>query len=281
METTKYRYGSLEDFLIASELNVDFRFNDGWGAYFPVKGREIEATILFADISSFTRRTRDLTSTETLAFVNNFFAWMTAESLRVSHGIVDKYIGDEMMIVFSKDFGSEDPFQEAMQVAVNMLLHDAHDFAPSIGIASGHVTVGHVGTPLRFNTSVYGLPVTKAARCANYKVDSHKRNFSSSTIVIPEDEWLGRTLDEVLWTSNSSSERSADDREDTSGFETTDPIEADLKGLEKMMLRVILNRRIRILNYSLIERLQKGIQSKVQQGRYTPRFPETGDHNSQ
>ena len=73
---------------------------------FPVKGREIEATVLFADITAFTSRAGDLTPEQTLFFVNNFFAWITAEALRHRPGIVDKYIGDEMMIVFSKEFGS-------------------------------------------------------------------------------------------------------------------------------------------------------------------------------
>src|SRR5258708_37481839 len=113
----KYRFNSLEDFLISSTLTIDGQLDDGWGAMFPVKGREIEATILFADISRFSARTLDLSPAETLIFVNNFFAWITAEALRKSYGIVDKYIGDEMMIVFSKEFGSHDPFAEAVEAA--------------------------------------------------------------------------------------------------------------------------------------------------------------------
>jgi class 3 adenylate cyclase len=54
--------------------------DDGWGAQFAVKGRELEATILFADIADFSGRTADLTPTETLAYVNNFFAWISAEA---------------------------------------------------------------------------------------------------------------------------------------------------------------------------------------------------------
>lgn len=38
----------------------------------PIKGREIEATVLFADITSFSSRTADLDPAETLAFVNHF-----------------------------------------------------------------------------------------------------------------------------------------------------------------------------------------------------------------
>jgi len=73
MKFTKFPYKSLEDFLISNPLSVDGVLNDGFNALFPVKGSEIEATILFTDIANFASRTSDLTSTETLIFVNNFF----------------------------------------------------------------------------------------------------------------------------------------------------------------------------------------------------------------
>lgn len=81
-----YRHHSLEDFLTASTLSVDAQLDDGWGASFPVRGREIDATVLFADISSFSARTADLTATETLIFVNNFFAWISAEASGTPEG---------------------------------------------------------------------------------------------------------------------------------------------------------------------------------------------------
>jgi hypothetical protein len=106
--TVKYHYNSLEDFLATNPLSVDGQVDDGGGVLFPVKGREIDATILFSDISGFSRRTLDLSPTETLIFVNNFCTWISAEALQGRPGIVDKYIGDEIMIVFSKEFGSAD-----------------------------------------------------------------------------------------------------------------------------------------------------------------------------
>lgn len=55
----KYGYHSLEDFLIANLLTVDGVADDGGSARYPVKGREIEAAILFADITQFSSRTVD------------------------------------------------------------------------------------------------------------------------------------------------------------------------------------------------------------------------------
>jgi hypothetical protein len=56
----KRRYNSLEDFLATNPLTVDGQGDDGGGEAFPVKGREIEATILFSDLSGFSKRTLEL-----------------------------------------------------------------------------------------------------------------------------------------------------------------------------------------------------------------------------
>lgn len=194
MKKTKYRYKSLKDFLIFNPLSVDGQLNDGWGAVFPVKGREIEATILFADISSFSKRTLELSPTETLIFVNNFFTWITAEALRKRPGIVDKYIGDEIMVIFSREFGSKDSFVDAVQAARFMAEYDAVNFCPHMGIASGVVTVGFVGTPLKYSCSVFGFPVTLAKRCASIKPSLQGR----SSIIFPANLWTGRSFKKIF-----------------------------------------------------------------------------------
>lgn len=193
----EYRYQSLEDFLTSAPLTIDAQFDDGWGAMFPVKGREIEATVLFADITGFTARTVDLTPEETLAFVNNFFAWVSAEALGQRPGIIDKYIGDEIMIVFAKEFGSEDAFVDAVQAARWMAENDVHSFSPHIGLASGKVIVGYAGTPLKYNCSVFGGPVALAARCARVAPEPNVGPVSTS-IAFPAAEWGDRDFATVF-----------------------------------------------------------------------------------
>jgi class 3 adenylate cyclase len=182
----------LEDFLVSQPLSVDIVCDDGWGAPYPIKGRELEATILFADIASFSARTKSLSSTETLAFVNHFFCWITAEALAESHAVVDKYIGDEIMLVFAREFGSDDPFWEAVTVARRFGDHDVFNFNPHMGIASGMVTVGYVGTPLKYSCSAFGHPVALAARCASWRPQA---KISAPSIVFPAAEWTGRDFD--------------------------------------------------------------------------------------
>jgi hypothetical protein len=191
-----YRFNTLEDFLISNPLTIDGVGEDGWGATFPIKGRELEATVLFADISNFSGRTQGLSSTETLAFVNHFFAWISAEALTDTRGIVDKYIGDEIMIVFAREFGSLDPFAEAVKAARHFGEQDAFSFSPHIGIASGPVTVGYVGTPVKYNCSVFGHPVALAARCAGIRI--REKSIGGVSIVFPSSAWLGRTFAELF-----------------------------------------------------------------------------------
>ena len=102
---TKYKYNSLEDFLISHPLNVDIEADDGWGAKFPVKGIEIEATVLFADITGFSKRTLDMSPTEILIFVNNFFSWITAEAIKDTIKVLDRYGHGVGIRVYTPKYG--------------------------------------------------------------------------------------------------------------------------------------------------------------------------------
>jgi len=238
-EEVRYPYHSLEDFLIAKMLTVDAEVDDGWNARYPVKGREIEASILFADITGFSARTADLDPTETLTFVNHFFTWISAEALRGRPGIVDKYIGDEIMVVFSREFGSEDPFVDAVRTARWMGESDVFAFLPHVGIASGRVIVGYVGTPLKYSCSVYGAPVALAARCAGVKPTGE--GFVSSYMTFPAEEWGERDFDEVLQPKRY---REPDDSivETPYGWELTDATSVDFKNLGETEVRQVVRR---------------------------------------
>jgi len=96
--------------------------------------------------------------------------------------------------VFSKEFGSEDPFGEAVRVARSMGEDDFFAFVPHIGIASGQVIVGYAGTQVMYNCSVFGAPVALAARCAGIKPNVPETTDSgfpafSCVITFPDAEW--------------------------------------------------------------------------------------------
>lgn len=267
--TLERQYHSLEDFLASTMSHVDAVLDDGWGESFPVKGREIDAVVLFADVSGFSTRTVDMSPTETLVYVQNFFAWVTAEALKGRPGIVDKYIGDEVMVVFSKEFGSEDPFVDAVHAAAAMSRHDVHAYCPHMGIAGGEVVVGYAGTPMRYNVSVFGAPVALAARCAGVRppdpVDGEPHPVISSTIVFPSADWAARDLDAVLPPGTRV-------QPDWRPFELQDPRTVPMKGLGEIEVREIYNMAMHLPTQNAEDRAKASVDYLKKNNRYWPRW---------
>ena len=261
--SVEYPYHALEDFLVANMSTVDAQAPDGWGSMYPVKGREIDATVLFADMTAFSTRTADLDPTETLAFVNHFFCWITAEALRGRPGIVDKYIGDEVMIVFSREFGSDDPFADAIQTARWMGQNDVYAFLPHVGLASGQVIVGYVGTPLKYSCSVFGAPVALASRCAGIKAED-STPFSSS-ITFPDAEWGKRDLDAVF-TGVEDRKRTRAEQGDH-GWALLDPKTTSIKGLGDLDIRHIVRRAAWVPTQAPEDYAREIVQLIVKAGR--------------
>jgi len=82
-------------------------------------------------------------------------------------------------------------YPDAVDAARWIVEKDALGFNPHIGIAAGEVVVGYVGTPLKYDCSVFGNAVTLAQRCC--QVD-----HPQGSIVLPASSWAGRTLEQVL-----------------------------------------------------------------------------------
>lgn len=263
------RYHSLQDFLASNFADVDGVLDSGWGFPFPVKGREINATVLFADISGFSTRTLNMTPVETLIYVQNFFAWITAEALHGRPGIVDKYIGDEVMVVFSEEFGSQDPLADAVQAAAAMSRSDVLAYRPHIGIASGPVVVGYAGTALQYNVSVFGAPVALAARCAGVRpTDEYPR--VSSSIVVPSEDWGDRKIEEILPAEHGG--------RGPLRFVLRDAREVVMRGLGAVSVQEIHNVVTwASMDFTAEDRAREHLQLLQANNRYWPRFPSTDD----
>ncbi|MBS0546113.1 MAG: adenylate/guanylate cyclase domain-containing protein [Proteobacteria bacterium] len=256
-----YKYHSLDDYLLSKRLDVDGMLDDGWGAHFPVKAREIDAAVLFADICSFSARTKDLSPIETLIFLNNFLAWISAEALRDGTLIVDKYIGDEIMLVFSKEFGSLDPFVDALRVGRAMLDRDALGFAPRIGIAMGRVAVGYVGTPLRYNCTVLGAPVVVAKRCCGIGEEP----FSS--ITFPAELWAQHQLEEVF-PRRKRQARDGTIFEEPLNWQLGDSRVTALKNIGERQVRTLFTNLVHFSQYAPEDRARDGLTHLKREGSY-------------
>ena len=263
MKNKYHNYKSIEDFLISHPLNVDAELNDGWGAYFPVKGIELEASILFADITSFSSRTKELSPVETLIFVNNFFAWVSAEGLHESCGLIDKYIGDEMMIVFANEFGSENHFEDALRCARGMIERDVLDYCPHIGVASGEVVVGYTGTTLRYNASVFGLPVAMAARCASVKSEK----IGGGAIIFPESNWSNQDID-VLFPKRTYEMTDGTTQEQPQCWSVSPPRTVSMKNMGDTSIIELHCGLMHLTQYTTEQRARDNFKSLAERGFY-------------
>lgn len=248
-----YRYRNLADFLTSTRLSFDAEIEHGVVQDFSyaVKGREIDAAILFADISAFTSRTSSLSSAATLFLVNHFFSYISLAALRHSTGIVDKYIGDEIMVVFSDEFGSPDPVEEALQTARWMAERDPLQYCPHVGIAYGTVTVGYVGTPLSYDCSVFGAPVTLASRCAGVAPDIDARAWIS----LPSELWGDRSFEDLYPPTKIGVGDEIRERPHT--WELRPARTVQLKGLDDTSITQIVNTSVVIPAYGIEEQMEQ------------------------
>jgi class 3 adenylate cyclase len=133
-----------------------------------------EVTVFFADIRGFTTITQDLPPEQVIAFLNEYMTRMT-EIIEEHGGVIDKYVGDEIMALY----GAPIPHQySALQAIVSALLmieklnawnkerHEkgAFPFEVGFGVNHGPVLAGNMGTELRLNYTVLGANVNLAAR---------------------------------------------------------------------------------------------------------------------
>lgn len=157
---------SLHQFMLAHGPQKRLKCSDGALAnanHYPLAALETTGAVLFADMPGYSSRAVELTPVECAALTSLFFAWFEGEALRGSNGLLDKYIGDEAMVVFLDDHGPA--LVRAMQVAERMLAHDPYAFAPKIGIAHGQLAVAWVGTYATPRVTAIGSTVNLAARC--------------------------------------------------------------------------------------------------------------------
>lgn len=149
------------------------RFLTGSGRFELLEERR-EVTILFADVKGFTAMCERLDPETVRAIMNECFQGLT-EAIKEQGGHVDKYVGDQVMAVFGAPMAHEDDPVRACRASLAMqsfLNEFAERFRSKtdepmrmrIGINSGMVVAGGVGSEARRDYTVMGDPVNVAAR---------------------------------------------------------------------------------------------------------------------
>ncbi|MFC1769713.1 CHASE2 domain-containing protein [Nitrospirota bacterium] len=137
-------------------------------------GEEKELTVLFSDIRGFTSISEGLSPEQLVALINEYLSLMT-KVIMDSDGIVDKFIGDAIMAVYGAPVYFEDHPIRSVDSAVSMMvaLKQARsewrergfpDIRIGIGINTGPMVVGNMGSEARFDYTVMGDSVNLASR---------------------------------------------------------------------------------------------------------------------
>ena len=134
--------------------------------------KELTATILFTDIVGFTPLSERLPPREVNILLNRYFSRMTDIIFR-HDGTLDKYIGDAMMAIFGAPLKKKDHAIRAIQAALEIkeqltaMMENTSEnkkFDIRIGINTGRVVAGNIGSPKRLEYTVIGDPVNIASR---------------------------------------------------------------------------------------------------------------------
>ncbi len=129
-----------------------------------------EVTVLFTDIVDFTGRTANLSAEQTAEFLNHHLRLVTA-GIEAEAGMVDKFIGDGVMALWNAIDAQADHAARAARAAHAIAAAIQRDNRARelpvrirIGLHSGPVVVGNIGTAARMNYTVVGDTVNVAQR---------------------------------------------------------------------------------------------------------------------
>lgn len=134
-------------------------------------GETQKVTLLFADIRGFTTLSESVPPEEVVETLNEFFHTMT-DVVFDHEGTLDKYLGDGLMALFGAPFAREQHAFDAVRTAIDMQIGLAELNRTSsrpalhmgIGINTGPVVVGYLGTERRMDYTAVGDAVNVAAR---------------------------------------------------------------------------------------------------------------------
>lgn len=142
-------------------------------------GEKREMTVFFSDLEGFSRISETLTPTALVKLINRYLS-LAAEPIQHHRGVIDKYIGDAIMAYWGPPFTPDEPALSAVRAALAQraqidrlelelpellgLRRGAPHIAVRIGLASGDVVVGSIGSTASRNFTIMGDTVNIASR---------------------------------------------------------------------------------------------------------------------
>jgi len=133
---------------------------------------ERHGTVMFVDIKDFTTMSESLPPMELTEILNEYLE-ICSNSIFKHHGSVNKFIGDGVMSVFGLPFPVKNDAESAINAGIEIIklvneftakLSANKKFRPKIGINSGKLIAGNIGSSRRLEYTVLGDTVNVAAR---------------------------------------------------------------------------------------------------------------------
>jgi len=171
-------------------------------------GDKKHLSVMFSDIRGFTSISEKLSPEELVRLLNEYLTAMTDIVFKYD-GLLDKYIGDAIMAVFGAPLDQPDHASRACRVALEMMAElrrlrekwaaeGRPDVNIGVGINSGDMVVGNMGSEMRFDYTVMGDSVNLASRLeGTNKEYGTNIILSEFTYEIVKDEFICRQLDAV------------------------------------------------------------------------------------
>lgn len=169
-------------------------------------GVDKELTVLFSDIRGFTTLSENMTPQELVNHLNLYLTAMTDLILEYG-GTLDKYVGDEVMCFWGAPISQQDHAILACKCAIRQMqkLHELNEGWPEskrinigIGLNSGIMTVGNMGSPGRMNYTLMGDNVNLGAR-----LEGTNKQYGTNIIIseftygMVKDHFIVRELDNI------------------------------------------------------------------------------------
>jgi len=156
-------------------------------------GAKRDCTVLFSDIRNFTALSESMAPEALVKFINGYLSPMTRIVLEEG-GTLDKYIGDALMAFWGAPVPQEDHAIRACRTALRFLeeleqlrkgwvAEGLPEIEIGVGINSGPMVVGNMGSDLRFDYTVMGDAVNMASR-----LESANKLFQTS-VMVSEETW--------------------------------------------------------------------------------------------
>ncbi len=170
-----------------------------------LEGSEVTGTVLFTDLQGFTTFSEEKSPREVIKVLNTYFE--TISSIVLDYGgLLDKYTGDGIMAIFGAPIPSSNHARAACEVILKFRDMKVNDLIPlpsgkiltRIGISSGPMVVGNLGSARRMDYTAVGDTVNLSARLEGVNKSYGTTNIMSEfTWEFVKDDYIFRELDYI------------------------------------------------------------------------------------